>query len=166
MEKLTAMTIGYLKQQIQHGAQAIQLFDSWAGLLSLAEYQRWVLPWNQKIINALKDHAVPKIFFAYGATHLLPLLSQIKANVIGLDWRTCLVDARKYLGDHYTLQGNLDPAILLTNPQVVHAKALELANLKLGSHIINLGHGILPETPIENVQALVDGVRYAANNQS
>ncbi len=165
MDKLTQTIVAYLRAQIDAGAQAVQLFDSWVGALSPCDYGEFVLPHSKKIFDALAaTPKVPRIHFGTGTATLLELMKQAGGDVIGIDWRVPLDQAWKRLGD-VALQGNLDPAIMLTTPQVVEKHAREIlaqANGQRG-HIFNLGHGVLPNTPMENVQALVDFVHNHKN---
>ncbi|MGY8747785.1 MAG: uroporphyrinogen decarboxylase [Pirellulales bacterium] len=149
----------YLQGQIEAGAQCVQLFDSWAGCLSFEDYKTFAHPYVKRIIASLPSN-VPVINFATGNPALLPLLADTRAAVIGIDWRTRLDDAWKIVGHDRAVQGNLDPTVLLTNPTEIkkHAKfVLDQAGGRAG-HIFNLGHGILPQTPVDNAIALVDAV--------
>lgn len=147
----------YLKGQIAAGAQCVQLFDSWAGVLAYEDYKQFAYPYVKQIIDSLPGH-VPVINFATGNPSLLPLLADSRAAVIGIDWRIRLDEAWETIGFERSVQGNLDPTVLLTNPQEIKRQAkfiLDLAGGRPG-HIFNLGHGILPQTPVENAIALVD----------
>jgi uroporphyrinogen decarboxylase len=149
----------YLQGQIEAGAQCVQLFDSWAGCLSFEDYKIYAHPYVKRIIASLPSN-VPVINFATGNPALLPLLADTRATVIGIDWRTRLDDAWQTVGYDRAVQGNLDPTVLLTNPNEIkkHAKfVLDQAGGRAG-HIFNLGHGILPQTPVDNAIALVDAV--------
>ena len=149
----------YLQGQIEAGAQCVQLFDSWAGCLSFEDYKTFAHPYVKRIIASLPSN-VQVINFATGNPALLPLLADTRAAVIGIDWRTRLDDAWKIVGHDRAVQGNLDPTVLLTNPTEIkkHAKfVLDQAGGRAG-HIFNLGHGILPQTPVDNAIALVDAV--------
>ena len=156
---LAEMTARYLVAQVEAGAQAVQLFDTWAGLLSAADYRRWVLPGVQHIMDTLRPMGVPRIYFAQNAGALLPVLREIDCEVMGVDWRLDLDEARRGLRPGVVLQGNLDPAILFAAPdQVRAATARVLAAGGNQRHIFNLGHGILPETPIASVEAVLETV--------
>jgi uroporphyrinogen decarboxylase len=136
----------------------VQVFDSWVGALSPQDYQNFVLPYSQKIIQAAKAEQVPVIHFGTNTTTLLPLMKQAGSDVIGLDWRIPLDDGWKILGGDVAVQGNLDPALLfapLTEIKKYTHDILKRANGKPG-HIFNLGHGILQHTPVDNVKAVVD----------
>ena len=163
LDRLAAQMAEYLNLQIAAGAQAVQIFDSWAGLLSPAEYRAVALPAVRRLVQGLDREGVPVIYFAPAAGHLLELAAGSGADVIGLCWRTSISAARARTGNRVALQGNLDPAVLLGPPEVVRDRAravLEDAGNRPG-HIMNLGHGILPETPIASVEALVETVAAA-----
>lgn len=157
MDRLADTISAYLHAQIRAGAQAVQLFDSWVGVLSPRDYREYVLPYSKKIFDALAPTRVPRIHFGTGTAALLELMREAGGDVMGIDWRVPLERAWKRLGN-VALQGNLDPAVMLTTPDVIQVQAREIlaqANGRRG-HIFNLGHGILPNTPIENVERLVE----------
>src|SRR5581483_2648516 len=163
MKHLVNATVSYLNAQIAAGAQAIQLFDSWVGILAPDEFQRLVLPYLKSLIGKLTP-GVPIIYFGTQTAPFYPWLKDMGAGVIGVDWRVDLDKAWKQLGN-VAVQGNLNPEILLTNPVKVRKeteKILRLAGGKPG-HIFNLGHGILPQTPMENVHAMIDTVKAWKN---
>ncbi len=149
----------YLTAQVNAGAQAVQLFDSWAGLLSAREYARFAMPANRLILAAMAPLGVPRIFFAQDAAALMPQVMQLPVEVLGVDWRVPLQEVRAQVGPTRTLQGNLDPAWLFAAPQQVAAQGAQICAAAGGPHIFNLGHGILPQTPIEAVHALIQAVR-------
>jgi uroporphyrinogen decarboxylase len=159
MSRLSRATGLYLSAQIEAGAQVVQLFDSWVGCLGVDDYRRYVLPYTRSIIEAVARRA-PVIHFATGNPALLPLLSQAGGAVIGVDWRVRLDDAWRTIGYHKAIQGNLDPVVLLTDPAEIRRRTQEILDQAAGrpGHIFNLGHGVLPQTPVENVLALVDAV--------
>ncbi len=159
MQHLVSSISIYLNGQIEAGAQCVQLFDSWAGCLSFEDYRNFALPHVKKIISSLPA-GVPVINFATGNPALLPLLAEAPAGVIGIDWRIRLDDAWQAVGYDRSVQGNLDPAVLLTNPQEIRRQAQAILDQAAGrpGHVFNLGHGILPQTPVENAIALVDAV--------
>jgi uroporphyrinogen decarboxylase len=160
MEKLSIVLSDYLVAQIHAGAQAVQVFDSWVGALNPQEYENFVLPYSQKILQAVKKENTPAIHFGTNTATLLPLMKQAGGDVIGLDWRIPLNDGWKILGDDVAVQGNLDPALLFAPLPELKTRVhdiLKRANGKPG-HIFNLGHGILQNTPVENVKAVVDMV--------
>jgi uroporphyrinogen decarboxylase len=168
MDKLADTIAVYLLAQIRAGAQAVQLFDSWIGVLSPRDYREFVLPHSRKIFDALAPTGVPRLHFGTGTAALLELMKEAGGDpstpsagqvVIGVDWRVRLDDAWDRLGD-IALQGNLDPAVMLTSPDIVEKHAREILAQTNGrcGHIFNLGHGVLPNTPIENVERLVEVV--------
>ncbi len=159
MKRLVEATVSYLNAQINAGAQAVQLFDSWVGILTPEEFQRLALPYLRTLIHGLKP-GVPVIYFGTQTAPFYPYLKPTGATVIGVDWRVDLDKAWKQLGD-VAIQGNLNPEILLTEPIRVRMeteKVLRQVNGRPG-HIFNLGHGILPQTPLENVRAMIDTVK-------
>jgi len=160
MEKLTDVLIDYLSAQIRAGAQTVQVFDSWVGSLSPQDYETFVLPYSQKLLSAVKTDDVPVIHFGTNTTTLLPLMKQAGGDVLGLDWRLPLDDGWRILGDDVAVQGNLDPITLFAPLSEIKKRVhdiLKRANGKPG-HIFNLGHGILQNTPVDNVKAVVDMV--------
>ncbi|MDQ3805178.1 MAG: uroporphyrinogen decarboxylase [Acidobacteriota bacterium] len=148
----------YLNAQVAAGVQAVQLFDSWVGALSPDDYREYVLPHTRAVVRGVAE-GVPVIHFGTGTAGLLELLREAGGDVIGLDWRVRLDEAWARLGD-VAVMGNFDPVALLTNPGVVRRRAGQILEQAAGrpGHIFNLGHGILPETPVENVVALVEAV--------
>jgi len=160
LDKLADAMGDYLTLQIRAGAQAVQIFDSWAGLLSPEDYRAFALPAVRRVIAALEPQVVPIIYFAVGAGHLLEDAARSGADVLGVCWRTPLGEARRRSGGRVALQGNLDPHVLLGPPQVVRSRTREVLDAAGdgGGHIMNLGHGILPDTPIEAVDAMVEAV--------
>ncbi len=161
LDRLTEMTIRYLAAQIEAGAQAVQLFDTWAGLLAPAAYRDWVLPTHRRIVSAIRGRGVPFILYVKDAAHVLPELFQTGADVVSLDWRVDLADAAQRFGDVASLQGNLDPSALAATPaQIADAvRDLAAAAAPARGHILNLGHGCLPETPVEGVCAFTEAAR-------
>lgn len=159
MQKLVTSISIYLQGQIAAGAQVVQMFDSWAGCLSFEDYRTRVLPHVQQIIASLPAD-IPVINFATGNPSLLPLLADTNARVVGIDWRTRLDTAWETVGHNKSVQGNLDPTVLLTKPAEIKAQAKTILDQAQGraGHIFNLGHGILPMTPVDNAIALVDAV--------
>jgi uroporphyrinogen decarboxylase len=153
MDKLTDLTIEFLRAQLGAGVDAIQLFDSWAGTLSLADYRTYVLPHSSRIFAALKDEGVPMTHFGVGTAELLGAMGEAGATVVGVDWRTNLVDAAGRVGPGKALQGNLDPVVLLAGWRVVDdavrqvvADGRRAVEAGAAGHIFNLGHGVLPST--------------------
>jgi uroporphyrinogen decarboxylase len=162
LERIARSTAAYLKSQIDAGASVIQLFDTWAGELSAAEYSTFELPATQMVYELLAAETTPKILYARGSKHLVKELGQSGANVISIDWRTDLTEARETLGPHLSLQGNVDPSILLGAEEDVRAAAAAAVEKTGGAgHILNLGHGILPSTPVVNAKAFVEAGQAA-----
>ncbi|MBN1395453.1 MAG: uroporphyrinogen decarboxylase [Pirellulales bacterium] len=164
MARLARAVTLYLNAQIDAGAQLAQIFDSWAGCLGPDDYRRHVLPHTRSVIEGLRP-GVPAIHFAVGNPALLPLLSEAfsqsdRPAIVGVDWRVRLDDAWTAIGPNRAIQGNLDPVVLLTDPPTIRRRAKEILDQAAGrsGHIFNLGHGILPQTPPENVVALVEAV--------
>lgn len=151
---------GYMKAQISAGAQAIQIFDSWAGALGRNDYREFALPHTKRIFDGLRDAGVPLIHFGVGATAILPDIVEAGGDVIGVDWRQHIDDGWKTIGPSRAIQGNLDPVRLCGPRDRLLAAADDILRRVAGrpGHIFNLGHGVLPQTPVENVQALVDHV--------
>jgi uroporphyrinogen decarboxylase len=163
MERISRSVIVYLNAQIGAGAQCVQLFDSWVGCLSPADYRQFVLPFVQQIVRGIV-HGVPVISFATGNPALLPLLAEGGAPVIGIDWRIDLDEAWRRVGTERAVQGNLDPCVLLADRSQIERRAQQVLDQAAGrpGHIFNLGHGILKQTPVDNVVALVDYVHQAS----
>jgi uroporphyrinogen decarboxylase len=159
MERLAAFTARYLAGQIEAGAEAVQLFDSWAGCLSPDAYRRYVLPFTRAVFAGLPP-GVPVIHFGTGTAGLLEAMRDAGGTVIGLDWRVDLDDAWTRLGSGVGVQGNLDPAVLLSTPAEIERGVGAVLDRAAGrpGHIFNLGHGVLPDTPWEHVRAMVDMV--------
>jgi uroporphyrinogen decarboxylase len=150
----------YLCAQVTAGAQAVQLFDSWAGCLGPEDYRRYVLPHTRAVLASLPA-GVPAINFATGNPALLPLLSEAGGEVIGVDWRIALDEAWRLVGPDRGVQGNLDPAVLLADREEIRRRAKQVLDQAAGrpGHIFNLGHGVHPQTPVENVLLLVESVK-------
>ncbi len=158
LDKLTDVTIGYLRMQVGAGAQAIQIFDSWAGIHHERGYAEFGVPYAARVLNALGGLRVPRIYLAVGASHLYPQIGTLPAEVVSVDWR-CGLNRCRLTMPGKVIQGNLDPAVLLADDQVVDATAVQLLGDGLGGpHIFNLGHGVLPATPPDTVARLVDTV--------
>ncbi|HET7036130.1 MAG TPA: uroporphyrinogen decarboxylase [Thermomicrobiaceae bacterium] len=167
MEKLSAMTTAYLRAQLAAGAEAVQIFDSWAGALSPRDYRDRVLPATRRIVEGLRPSGAPVILFGTGTAGLLELLAESGADVIGLDWRVDLDTGWARAGHERAVQGNLDPALLFAPRDELARQVraiLEQAGGRPG-HIFNLGHGILPETPPENVRYVVDVVHELSGGE-
>ena len=150
----------YLVAQVEAGVQAVQVFDSWVGALSAADYREFVLPHVRTIFEGLRATSVPTIHFGTGTFHLLPLLREAGGDVIGLDWRTPLDEGWARLGDGVAVQGNLDPTLLFAPRERLLARVDDVLRQARGrpGHVFNLGHGILPATSVDNVKAVVEHV--------
>lgn len=155
-------TRDYLLAQIRAGAAAVQLFDSWVGVLSAEDFETFALPPTKALVAALRATGVPVIYFANGAAAILDRVARVGADVYGLDWRLPIDEARARLGGARAVQGNLDPAVLLGPPAEIERRARDIVGRggKRG-HVFNLGHGITPDVPLEAVAALVEAVRSA-----
>lgn len=162
--RLADITIGFLKVQVAAGASAVQLFDSWAGSLSLDDYRMSVLPHSKRIFDALAETGVPRIHFGVGTGELLGVMGEAGAEVVGVDWRVPLDEAVSRVEPGKALQGNLDPTLLLAPWEVVEQRALEvLARGRTAEgHIFNLGHGVLPETNPDMLARLTELVHVAS----
>lgn len=157
----------YLNAQIEAGAQAVQLFDSWVGCLSPDDYREFVLPHTRNVIRNVKP-GVPVIHFGTGTATLLELMREAGGDVIGLDWRVRLDEGWQRVGQDVAIMGNLDPVVLFAKQDVLRAQAKRILDQAEGraGHIFNLGHGILPETPVENVIALVEMVHEMSHRSN
>jgi uroporphyrinogen decarboxylase len=156
LHRIALATIPYLKAQIAAGAAAVQLFDTWCGELDLHDYNRFALPAVQEVIAGIAGLA-PVIYYTKASHHLLPAIAQSGANVLSVDWRVDLAEVRRTLGPKVALQGNLDPAMLLAPAAKIREATLDIVNALGGrGHILNLGHGILPNTPVENAQLFIE----------
>jgi len=160
MRRISRVLAQYAAEQVNAGADALQVFDSWVGCLAPPDYVRFVLPHTKALVAELKATGVPIIYFGTDTATLLPSIKQTRAEVIGVDWRIPINDAFEMLGDNFAVQGNLDPAALFASEDEVRRQAREVLDRAAGrpGHIFNLGHGILPDTPVENVIALVEEV--------
>ena len=160
MDRMTNVLVGYLRMQAERGADALQLFDSWAGDLSPHDFRALALPWVKRIIEGLSDLDVPLIYFINGVAGLLDQALESGAQVLGIDWRMSMLQARERTGGKVALQGNLDPLELYGPEERIRARTREI-HAEMGGepgHIFNLGHGILPDAPIEGLAAFVDEV--------
>jgi uroporphyrinogen decarboxylase len=160
MEKLTDTVISYLTAQIKAGAQAVQLFDTWAGILTPIDYKKFAFPYVKKAISELKKEGVPIIYFVNDCAGILKEVKKSGADVTGVDWRIDIADAVKKLGKKMVVQGNLDPCALFLPKDKLEERVKDILwkGEAAKGHIFNLGHGILPQTPVENVTAMVKAV--------
>ncbi len=158
MDKFARVITGYLRRQIRAGAQAVQLFDSWVGCLSAGDYAEYVVPHVQLIFEGLKHEGVPLIHFGTGTTAILKAMRQAGGDVIGIDWRIPIDEAWAMVGYDRAVQGNLDPVTLFGPISEIERRVTDILQRAAGrpGHIFNLGHGILPNTPVENVAATID----------
>ncbi len=168
MDKLATLVGEYLYAQAEAGAQVLQYFDSWVGALAPADYREYVLPHAQKAIARARQSGVPVIHFGTGTSGMLPLIREAGGDVIGVDWRIDIADARRILGETVAIQGNLDPLTLFAPLPVLKQRAAAILDSMDGhpGFIFNLGHGILPNTPVEHVAALVDFVHQYSQRRA
>jgi len=162
LAKLTDTIGSYAAVQAREGAQAVQVFDTWAGELAPDAYEQYALPYQRAVIASIKNAGVPALLYVNGCAGKFDMLARAGADVVSVDWRVNLADARRELGDQFAVQGNVDPCVLLATPDAVTAaaRAAMTAAGPLG-HILNLGHGVLPQTPIECAQAFVETAKSA-----
>jgi uroporphyrinogen decarboxylase len=156
LSKLVQIVAEFASQQVQAGADCIQIFDSWVGCLSVEDYRRYVLPRTTELVKQVQKSGVPVIYFGTDSSTLLPSMRETGADVIGLDWRIPLDQGWSLVGHDRAVQGNLDPVVLFAPWKEVQSRAEDILHRAGGrpGHIFNLGHGILPETPVETVKAL------------
>ena len=159
MRKIAAISAAYLEVQVAAGASAVQLFDSWAGALTPADYRDLVMPHSAAVLARAGELGVPRIHFGVGTTNLLPMMGEAGADVVGVDWRTPLADALPLVGDR-AVQGNLDPSLVFAPTEVMLARAAEVldAGRAARGHIFNLGHGVIPSTDPDQLARLTDFV--------
>lgn len=161
LRKLSQSVADYLSAQVDAGADVVQLFDTWGGILGQEEFQEFSLQYLQQIVEQLQTKNVPVIVFCKDCGHSLEKIASIGADVVGLDWTMDIGQARKTVGTKVSLQGNLDPTMLFSTPERIE-QGVKSILAKYGNgtgHIFNLGHGILPETPVENVKAFIHAVK-------
>lgn len=160
LDKISKSITLYVSSQIKAGAQAIQLFDTWAGILAPDDYREFALPYTKTIIEEVKGKGVPIILYINGGGGLLELMKEAGPDVISLDWRIDMDNAISRLGKDIALQGNLDPCALFLPPDKIEIRVKDILNraMNASGHIFNLGHGVLPETPVENIIAMVEAV--------
>jgi uroporphyrinogen decarboxylase len=167
LDALADMALASLRSQVVAGASAIQLFDSWVGTLSAPDYQRYVLPASRKVLEGMADLGVPRIHFGVGTGELLPLMGSAGAEVVGVDWRVPLDEARRRIGPGFAVQGNLDPVTCLAPWPVVEREARDVLERGGGiGHVFNLGHGVLPEIDPSVLERLVALVHSAPTSTS
>ncbi|MFC5173512.1 uroporphyrinogen decarboxylase [Streptomyces mutomycini] len=160
LDRLAEITGAFLKVQIEAGASAVQLFDSWVGALAPADYRRSVMPASAKVFDAVASYGVPRIHFGVGTGELLGLMGEAGADVVGVDWRVPMDEGARRVGPGKALQGNLDPAVLFAPTEAVEAKTRDVLDAAAGleGHIFNLGHGVMPTTDPDALTRLVEYV--------
>lgn len=160
MRRLTGVISTFLRAQVEAGAQAVQLFDSWVGCLSPRDYLEFAYPYSRAVLESVADLGVPRIHFGVGTGELLPLLREAGAEVVGVDWTVPLQTAWERVGSGTALQGNLEPHLLLGPPDLYLARTKEILEGVGGrpGHIFNLGHGVLPDTPVDALKRVVEAV--------
>ena len=165
LDKLASTISSYLLFEIESGAQVVQLFDTWAGELNQSDYEEFALPYTRKIFEAVGNR-VPRILYLNGCATLLESMVTSGADVISIDWRISMAEARKRLGDRVAIQGNLDPCTLLGPKERIETRAKEILQ-QAGpvGHILNLGHGILPQTPVENARVFIETAKSYRHSQ-
>jgi uroporphyrinogen decarboxylase len=164
VDRLAEITSAFLRVQVEAGASAVQLFDSWAGALPAADYRAAVLPGSRKVLDSVAGYGVPRIHFGVGTGELLGLLGEAGADVVGVDWRVPLDEAARRVGPGRALQGNLDPALLFAPWDALRERADQVlaAGRAAEGHVFNLGHGVLPSTDPDMLRRLVDHVHEAS----
>jgi uroporphyrinogen decarboxylase len=167
MDKLTTVLADFVQQQVEGGAQVIQVFDSWAGALGIEDYRQYCLPATTELVQRIRSLGVPVIYFGVNTTSLLPSMIETTADIIGLDWRVPLNQGWKAVGESRAIQGNLDPIALLGPNKVLRSKVEDILTSANGrpGHIFNVGHGIVPETRVEKVIDVVKWVKRFHSNK-
>jgi len=161
LSRLVDLVVDYLNAQIEAGAQAVQLFDTWAGMLGPDEYREWILPGHREIAERVDRSGAPLILYVNGGAHVLDEILDAGCDVISLDWRVDLAEAAQRAGSRTSVQGNLDPCALAAPPDEIQRRVTAIAQAARPArgHILNLGHGCLPETPVAGVQAFTAAAR-------
>lgn len=159
LSKLTDTIIEYTKLKSQHGADVIQIFDSWAGVLDTKMYAEFCIPYLKKINDALQAQGIPTILFSKGAWYSLADIAAIGSNVIGIDWNMSPQFVRDTIGNDRVVQGNLDPCVLYAPAKEIESKTIDMINAFGGNQIVNLGHGVYPDTPLDGVKTFVNTVK-------
>lgn len=157
LDKLTKTIIAYLKKKISYGLEVVQVFDSWAGVLDKEMYKEFCIPYIKRINDAISE--VPVILFSKGAWFSMDEIVELNSEVVGLDWTINPKDMRQKYGDDIIFQGNMDPTVLFASKELISRKAKETIEAFGAKHIFNLGHGVYPQTPLENVKHFVQEVR-------
>ena len=161
LARLVDLVVDYLNAQIEAGAQAVQLFDTWAGILGPEEYRDWIVPSHREIAERIDRSSAPLILYVNGGAHVLDDMLDAGSDVISLDWRVDIAEAARRAGSRLSVQGNLDPCALAAGPEEIRRRVEGIARAARPArgHILNLGHGCLPETPVEGVRAFTDAAR-------
>ena len=159
LSKLCDTIIEYTLLKVDHGADAIQIFDSWAGVLDQRMYREFCIPYLKKINDALQQKGVPTIIFSKGAWFSLSDIAEINSNVIGIDWNMSTQFVRNTIGADRVVQGNLDPCVLYANEKEIEQRTIEMIQAFGRNHVVNLGHGVYPDTPLDGVKAFVNTVK-------
>lgn len=161
LDKLTLMTVDYLNAQIDAGAQVVQLFDTWAGILGRDQYREWVLPYHKRIAAQLNRDQAPLILYVNNAAHVMEEIFAVESDVVSLDWRMNIDEAVRCAKGRVSLQGNLDPCSLAETPERIHERVKAMADeaAPARGYVLNLGHGCLPETPVEGVRAFIEAAK-------
>ena len=161
LSKLADVVAAFLRRQIEAGVQGVQLFDTWGGILSDKQWRRFSMPYARRVFESLEDLGVPRIFYIQNGAHLLASVKELPCEVLSVDWRQPLAQVRELVGSRFALQGNLDPALMTTDPETIR-NAVRVFFDELGSAqgvIVNLGHGITPDASVPAAKALVDAVK-------
>lgn len=159
MDKVTAVVIDYLRMQAEAGATAVQIFDTWAAELGPADFRHFVLPYVARIVEGLKSTGCPVVYYINGIGNLLEPAAETGAGILGIDWRVDLAEVRRRIGADRIVQGNLDPGILFAPAATIRERVFNLLDQTGGvGHIVNLGHGVIPETPLEGIGAFIRSV--------
>ena len=167
MDKLNTVLVAYAQQQVEAGADCIQIFDSWVGSLSVTDYRQYCLAPTTELVQRIKALGVPVIYFGVDTASMLPTMAETTADVLGLDWRVPLDEGWRAVGPGCAVQGNLDPITLFAPLDILESRVREVLALANGrpGHIFNLGHGIVPGTPVDNVIQVVEWVKqYSVAN--
>lgn len=159
LQKLTDTIIVYLKNKVAHGADIIQLFDSWAGVLNEELYHTFCIPYLKQINDAIQAEGTPTIIFAKGAWFALKGIADIGSNAVGIDWNMTPSFVREVIGQGTIVQGNLDPCVLYASHEEIAHRTKEMVSAFGGNHIVNLGHGVYPDTPLDGVKAFVQTIK-------
>ncbi|WP_022849884.1 uroporphyrinogen decarboxylase [Limisalsivibrio acetivorans] len=159
MEKLAESTAAYLQEQVKNGCPVVQMFDTWAGIVSPYEYEEFIYPYVKQVVDSVEGAHF--IYFAKDSSSFYPVIKQLNCSALGVDWKITLEQADKALDSKFTLQGNMDPALLFADKATItkYAEKILAEGKNIKGHVFNLGHGIMPKTPVENVKHLVDLVK-------